>query len=348
MTTALAEKVTTPNAQAMAQRLQEQTEVRLVLKNYIDEHMIVEVDYGKIPGTDKPTLLQPGAEKLAEMFNCTPEYTVTQRIEDWATGLFHYEFSCKIVHRQSDKVISEGMGSCNTRESRYRWRTAKRVCPHCKKDCINKSKFPPKNDPSAEPGYYCYAKVGGCGAEFTAKDPAIINQEQGRVENDDVASMVNTVLKMAKKRALVDASICLARRYGFQFHQDLEDMGPDDIQTPAPKSPTPGPAPKPNGTAPKAATPPSPPADAGDAWEPNDAPINVETIDGVCAWIARLGRIWDAKFKKKTEGVIGRPLGVNEEVKHLKQIEGERIIEALKAAVAEKEAAAKAPQPATA
>jgi hypothetical protein len=45
----------------------------------------------------------------------------------------------------------------------------------------------------------------------------------GRVENEDTASLANTILKMAKKRALVDAAIAIARISDL-FTQDVEDM----------------------------------------------------------------------------------------------------------------------------
>lgn len=354
-TTALAERVTTDSAKAMAARLTEQSEVRLILKNYIEEHMIQETDYGTIPGTPKPTLLQPGAEKLAEMFNCTPEYDKTACVENWDTNLFHYEFKCRIVHRASQAIVSEGMGSCNSRESRYRWRISKRLCPKCKKETIKKSNFPPRDNPEAEPGFYCHSQIGGCGAQFAAKDPAIVNQELGKVENDDMATQVNTILKMAKKRALVDASICLARRYGFQFTQDLEDMGPDDLpggsapkkeEPPKPKDDPKQQPPKTNGDA----KPPAqrqqqqtPPPDAGDAWEPDASPIKLETIDGIAAYMEKIGRVWDAKFKEKTSSIIGRKVGLNEALKDLTEVEGMKIIDALKQTIGERDKKAQQP-----
>jgi hypothetical protein len=54
-------------------------------------------------------------------------------------------------------------------------------------------------------GYFCWRKKDGCGALFPLGDKAIENQEVGRVENPDIADTYNTVLKMAKKRAQVDA-----------------------------------------------------------------------------------------------------------------------------------------------
>jgi hypothetical protein len=40
-------------------------------------------DYGIIPGTTKPTLLKPGAEKILLMFGLTSEYEFMDKIEDF-------------------------------------------------------------------------------------------------------------------------------------------------------------------------------------------------------------------------------------------------------------------------
>ena len=54
-------------------------------------------------------------------------------------------------------------------------------------------------------GWLCFSKKGGCGAKYSDGDFRIEGQETGRVPNPDIADVVNTILKMAKKRALIDA-----------------------------------------------------------------------------------------------------------------------------------------------
>jgi hypothetical protein len=230
-TMALAPTVAASRPLAMRQVLEEQQEIRSILKEYIGQNMVSEIDFGVIPGTVNPTLLQPGAEKLAEIFRCVPEYEVTTRTEQWETGLFHYEFFCKLIHRDSGAVIAEGMGSCNSREGRYWWRNASRKCPSCGKEAIIKGKE------EYGGGWLCWKKKDGCGATFEENDAGIIDQKAGKVANEDIASCVNTVLKMAKKRALVDASIVLARKYGFNFTQDMEDQRDHDEQAPPKQQP---------------------------------------------------------------------------------------------------------------
>lgn len=229
--TANAEIVTAPPAPAaplaissratiMKASIEADMEQRALLKEYIKLNMVEGTDYGTIPGTPKPTLYKPGAEKLCDLYRCEPDIQITDRVQDWDKGFFHYEFKYTLKARDTGYVHAVGVGSCNTREGRYRWRKAERTCPDCKQPAILKSKFD-------DGGYYCYGKKGGCGAKFADGDPAIEDQPTGKVENDDVFTFVNTVLKMAKKRAHVDAAIALAR-CSDMFTQDVEDMQHDD------------------------------------------------------------------------------------------------------------------------
>jgi len=218
--------------------------------------------YGVIPGTDrkdgkppKKTLLQPGAQTLGFVFRLVPEYIIERR--ELPNGHREYEIRCELIHAPSGSSAGQGVGSCSTMESKYRWRQGERACPACGADTIKRSKFE-DNDGSGK-GWYCYAKIGGCGAKFAENDPVIVSQEVGRKENPDVADVYNTVLKMAKKRAFVDATIT-ATAAGDIFTQDLEDTaeaetgkaepkreanaGPTQSRTRPPDASTPSEAPK--------------------------------------------------------------------------------------------------------
>jgi len=213
----LVAKPTTAKAMVMAEALAEAKEQRQLLGQFVNDQMIPGVDFGVIPGTAKPTLLKPGAEKLTELFRCTPSYELLEKREDWETGDCSYMFRVKIISREGDTCLAEGYGSANSKEGRYRWRNTGRKCPKCKKEKIG----PGKKEYGG--GFVCYTKNGGCGAKFSGNDPAILEQEIGRVPNDDTYTLWNTILKMAKKRALVDATIGLAR-CSDKFTQDIEDL----------------------------------------------------------------------------------------------------------------------------
>jgi len=193
------------------------------------EVLVEGLDFGKIPGTgDKPTLLKPGAEKLCYLFGLRPTFEVVEAREDWTGGLFYYRYRCTL-HDQSGNVLADGEGSCNSREKKYRYRQSERVCPKCGKPTIIKGKD------EYGGGWLCYAKKGGCGAKFADNAPEITSQPSGLVENTEPYDLVNTIQKMAQKRALVAAVLVGAGASQF-FTQDVEDMSiiPEQV-APAPE-----------------------------------------------------------------------------------------------------------------
>jgi LAGLIDADG-like domain len=158
------------------------------------------VDYGIIPGTDKHTLLKPGAEKLCTLFGLTSRFEIIRSVEDW-TGeghngepFFFYLYRCQLW--RGDRVISEGDGSCNSWEQKYRYREAQRKCPACSQTAIIRGKE------EFGGGWLCFRKRGGCGAKFDIEDAAITDQQAGRVMNENIADQVNTIQKMSQKRCL--------------------------------------------------------------------------------------------------------------------------------------------------
>lgn len=198
-----------------------------LMSKFIEKVMRTDVDYGAIPGTTKPTLLKPGAEKLCSLFGLAPRFLVTDKALDW-TGedhagepFFYFEYKCQLY--TGDRLVGEGEGSCNSFEKKYRYRTAELKCPQCGKETIKRSKYPPRNNPNAEPGWYCFGKIGGCGANFDANAPAIVEQDRGTVKNPDPSDQVNTIQKMAQKRSLI-AAVLVATNASEYFTQDMEDF----------------------------------------------------------------------------------------------------------------------------
>lgn len=224
-------------ATILGDALKRASEQRALLKKFVEEHMVEGVDYGVIPGTEKKdakgkdvtpnVLLKPGAEKLTELFRCVARFRILKQVEDWEKGFFYYQIRVRIVLRGSDLVVAEGFGSCNSRETRYRYRQGSRKCPACGGAFIIKGRE------EYGGGWLCFAKKGGCGAKFGDGDKTIEDQEVGRIENPDIADQVNTILKIAKKRAHVDGAITLARCSDL-FTQDLEEHEepPTDRYTP--------------------------------------------------------------------------------------------------------------------
>lgn len=200
--------------------------IRQVMKKEMKEGQ----DYGKIPGTgDKPSLLQPGAQKLLMTFNFREQVKKEVLRElPHATIFGHreYEFIVTVFPaglRPEDGW--DGVGTCSTMESKYRYRKATRKCPKCGAEAIIEEK--PEFVKGRLPGWVCWKKRAGCGEIFHKEHPDITKQSLADVENEDPADAWNTVRKMAFKRALVAAAIN-ATNTSELWTQDLEDMSQNE------------------------------------------------------------------------------------------------------------------------
>lgn len=216
------------------------------LQDFVRKVMVAGEDYGFIPLTGECTLteckcgkcrrslLQPGAQKLLEIYGYYAVPKIVQRIEDWRPDLdpvtgnprppfFHYEFQVEVHSKRTGALLGIGVGSCNSMEDKYRYRKGARVCPICEKENIRRSKNPDKV--TGDTGWYCWAKTGGCGAQFNSADEAITKQTEGRVESFDTPSQVNTILKIAKKRAYNDVTLQVTRSAGLFTTDMVEEDG---------------------------------------------------------------------------------------------------------------------------
>lgn len=183
-------------------------------------------DYGKIPGTgDKPSLLQPGAQKLCMTFQLTDSVK-----EEKCTDLpnYHREYSFVVTVTSATGRAWDGVGTCSTLESKYRYRKAERRCPACGKNKIIQGKA------EYGGGWICYKKKNGCGAKFAENDTRITSQAADTVEYENPPDYWNTVRKMAFKRALVHAAIN-ATNTSELWTQDVEEMAQNAEA--APKAP---------------------------------------------------------------------------------------------------------------
>lgn len=190
--------------------------------------------YGTIPGCPKPSLWKAGAEKLCLTFRMAPRLKVKRL--DLPNGHREITVTTEFHHINSEQFLGEGVGSCSTMESKYRYREGKRKCPKCGKEAIIKGKA------EYGGGWICFAKKDGCGAKFLDTDKTITDQKSGKEENPDIADVYNTVLKIAKKRSMVDGILTITAASDI-FSQDLEDLPPEML----PQEAKPKPADKPSG-----------------------------------------------------------------------------------------------------
>jgi hypothetical protein len=77
--------------------------------------------YGTIPGCgDKKTLKKPGAEKLGLTFRLAPEYDI--ETNDLPQGHREHRITCTLRHIATGRQWGQGVGSCTSMESKYRFR----------------------------------------------------------------------------------------------------------------------------------------------------------------------------------------------------------------------------------
>ena len=231
--------------------VQQATQRYQAMTKFIQDIMVDGVDYGTIPGTDKPTLLKPGAEKLTTFFGLTVKFQTIEKVEDWSGDkfggepFFYYWFRCQLW--RGETLIAEADGSCNSRESKYRWRwVGEDDLPHgittgqlkTRRGSLVEFEFAVEKAETAgkygKPAEYWQqfkdAIAAGTAKETTRKarngtayKAWEIDTTVYRVPNEDVFSQVNTVQKMAQKRALIAATLLAVNASEF-FTQDLEDM----------------------------------------------------------------------------------------------------------------------------
>ena len=130
------------------------------MNRFIDTVLIAGSDFGLITNCKKPTLLKSGAEKILNYLGLIARTEVVNRVENYDIGFFSYEIKVFLID-YNGVVKAEGLGICNSRETKY------------------------------------------------AKSSAYQQQ--------------NTIIKMAKKRALVDATLNVGS-LSSRFTQDIEDL----------------------------------------------------------------------------------------------------------------------------
>lgn len=178
------------------------------IQNVMHRVMLKGQHYGVIPGCgDKPALLKPGAEKILEAFRLAPDPIV----EDLSTSdEIRYRVKVRITHQITGKFIGAGIGECSSGEEKYKWRSA-----------VNDEEF---NATPEDRKRLKYKKGWNGRADEKIK--------QIRTNPSDQA---NTILKMAKKRALVDGAITVTSASDI-FAQDIDEM---EVEVPPQAAPTP-------------------------------------------------------------------------------------------------------------
>lgn len=153
------------------------------------------IHFGVIPGTPKPTLYKPGAEKLLMTFRIGHRPTTVE--EARSEEEIRYRVLVEGFNQTTGEVLGSAWGEASSQEEKYRWR--KPVC----------------DEEWQETPMDHRREVWKRGSEGKA-----YKTKQVRTAPADVA---NTILQMADKRALVQMTRVVLACSDI-FDQDLEDM----------------------------------------------------------------------------------------------------------------------------
>jgi hypothetical protein len=222
------------------------------MRRYIDAVLEDGIDFGTIPGVDKPFLWKSGAQKLCLLFGYVPHYEPKMEIEDWGgekfgEPLFYYKYACTLA--KDGKAVGEGIGSASSWESkyRYRWvraedvpvRYAERIGDLPTRPgtisefafAVDKAETSGKYGKPAE--YWArweeairtgearlFKKKTGTGKELEAYE---MGAALYRVPNDQFPDLINTCQKQAEKRSYVEATLSATGLSGL-FTQDEEGV----------------------------------------------------------------------------------------------------------------------------
>jgi len=134
------------------------------------------VDYGLHPGTNSQALKDPGANTIINAFNCYSKAEVLFR--EVSDTRISYVIDIALISREDGQAKSTGSGACTTQETRYGYRWV------------------------GVPEDYGYNRE-------SLKKRIRDSRTTYRIVNPDWSELENTILKIARKRAEVDAAMAL-------------------------------------------------------------------------------------------------------------------------------------------
>lgn len=160
-------------------------------------------DYGIIPGTGKkPSLWKSGSEQILAMF----EIAVEPVVEDLShEDCYRFRVTTRLTHAPSGTFLGAGVGEASSDETKYKW-----------KKTFSQKEYESTPADRRRLKFSQYKDSTGMWAD---KEEMQIRQEP--------ADVANTILKMAKKRSQIDATLTVTGASSM-FDQDLEDLAVTD------------------------------------------------------------------------------------------------------------------------
>mgnify|MGYP001048370781 CR=1 FL=1 len=148
-----------------------------LLQGMVKDLLLRDVDYGHIPGTPSDSLWDPGASQIISAFNCYPGQRRILKFEDTPEKI-SICLEVPIMSRETNQVVATGIGAASTLETKYKYRWV---------------------DSPKEWGYEDESIKG-------LKTKIDSGRTLYRIPNPEHSELFNTIVKMASKRAEVDAA----------------------------------------------------------------------------------------------------------------------------------------------
>lgn len=209
-----------------------------------------DLDFGTIPGTPKPSLYKPGAEKLRFVYGLGVEFDCIDKVVELDKPFIDYSYRCT-VKSKTGQTLAQCEGNCNSLEPKfgYLWKSINELPEGSDisklptkvsgkklfefEFAINKAETTGNYGKPVEYWNNWKTAMGNGKAKKVTKKSSKGNDLAGwemddtitvyRILNPDVIGVKNTIMKMAQKRAFVGA-ILLATGASEFFTQDIEDM----------------------------------------------------------------------------------------------------------------------------
>jgi hypothetical protein len=122
-------------------------------------------------------------------------FTAVELVQEWSKPFFHYHYKCQLM--RGEQVVAEGEGSANSLEKKYRWRTVGEAAASEEDRARGEKEMRRTKD----------------GRQYAVY----------KLPNSEIYDLVNTLLKMAQKRALVAATLLAVSSSDFLLSEEDPD-----------------------------------------------------------------------------------------------------------------------------
>jgi hypothetical protein len=94
---------------------------RSLLMEYVKSQLRNEVDFGIVPGTQKPSLYKPGGEKIRTLFSLQTETKMSDKELDRPGNFAMFTYRTEVRDKYGS-LLATCEGSCNSQEKKYKER----------------------------------------------------------------------------------------------------------------------------------------------------------------------------------------------------------------------------------